>query len=101
MRVSQVQSAALGHAIKSPDGSDMHTTDKAAYDAEFAKLAADATTPQDRAAIARIRAAHSRWLALDQKVTRLWKAGEVHAAVALANGAANAAGDTLSTTLDT
>ena len=38
MRVSQSQSAAIGHHIKNADGSDMHASDKAAYDKEFAQL---------------------------------------------------------------
>jgi hypothetical protein len=61
MRISQIQSAALGRAIKNPDGSDMHTSDVAAYNKEFASLAAVATSREDRVAIARISAAHKRW----------------------------------------
>src|SRR5512132_847531 len=101
MRVSQVQSAALGHAIKNADGSDMHTSDVAAYIKSFTRLAADAASPEDRAAIRAISAAHTRWEALDRKVVALWKVGHRRAALALANGAANTAGDALSTALDT
>lgn len=100
MRVSQSQSAAIGHHIKNADGSDMHATDKAAYDKEFAQLKARATSAQDRAAIARITAARAKWGALDQKVIDLWTSGDKQGAVALANGAANTAGDNLSTGLD-
>ena len=100
MRVSQSQSAAIGHHIKNADGSDMHATDKAAYDKEFAQLKARATSAQDHAAIARITAARAKWGALDQKVIDLWTAGDKHGAIALANGAANTAGDNLSTALD-
>ena len=100
MRVSQSQSAAIGRGIKNADGSDMATSDKAAYDKEFAQLKARATSAEDHAAIARITAARAKWGALDQKVMDLWKSGDKHGAVALANGAANTAGDNLSTALD-
>ena len=100
MRVSQSQSAAIGRHIKNADGSDMHASDKAAYDKEFAQLKARATSAQDRAAIARITAARATWGALDQKVIDLWTSGDKRGAVALANGAANTAGDNLSTALD-
>ena len=100
MRVSQAQSAAIGHAIKNADGSDMHTSDIAAYQKEFDHLAAMATSPDDHAAIARITPAYKKWGVLDQKVTSLTASGDKHAALALANGPANTAGDTLSTVLD-
>ena len=101
MRVSQAQSAALGHAIKNPDGSDMHTGDIAVYTKEFTLLKGMATSAQDRAAVARISAAYAKWAALDQRVIGLWKGGDAKAALALANGAANTAGDNLSGALDT
>ena len=100
MRVSQAQSAALGHAIKNADGSDMHAGDVAAYRQQAANLAALATAPEDHAAIARFSAQFKKWSALDQKVMSLWKAGDKPAGLVLANGAANDAGDTLSTMLD-
>jgi methyl-accepting chemotaxis protein len=100
MRVSQAQSAALGHAIKNADGSDMHAGDVAAFRQQVNRLAALATAPEDHAAVAQISAQFKKWSALDQKVTSLWKSGEQHAGLALANGAANDAGDTLSAILD-
>ena len=100
MRISQGQSASLGHSIKNPDGSDMHKGDVAAYQAEYANLKGMAATAQDHAAIARIDAAFARWSALDRKVFAFARAGDKKDALALANGDANTAGDTLSTTLD-
>jgi len=38
MRVSQAQSAAIGHGIKNADGTDMHSSDMAAYANEFSHL---------------------------------------------------------------
>jgi hypothetical protein len=100
MRVSQSQSAAIGRAITNADGSDMHASDVAAYAKEFNHLTAMARSQDDHAAITRIKAAHTKWSALDQKVTSLTNAGQKHAALELANGVANAAGDTLSMVLD-
>ena len=76
MRVSQAQSAALGHAIKNPDGSDMHAGDVAAFQQQVNQLAALATAPEDHAAVAQISAQFKKWSALDQKVMSLWKAGD-------------------------
>ena len=76
MRVSQAQSAAIGHAIKNADGSNMHASDMATYAREFNHLAAMARTQDDHAAIARITAADKKWRALDHKVTSLTNAGQ-------------------------
>src|SRR4029079_12985851 len=100
MRVSQSQSAAIGHGIKNADGSDMHTSDVAAFTHELAKLRARDDRVDDRSSLARIAAIYARWSVLDRRVIALWKGGDKHAAVARANGAANTAGDNLSAALD-
>ena len=100
MRASQSQSAAIGHHIKNADGSDMHATDKAAYDKEFAQLKARATSARGSGCHRADHGCTRQVGALDQKVIDLWTSGDKQGAVALANGAANTAGDNLSTALD-
>ena len=100
MRVSQAQSAAIGHGIKNADGTDMHSSDIAAYAKEFSHLKTLARGTEARTGITRIEAAHAKWAALDRQVIHMYESGRKHAAMELANGAANTAGDRLSTVLD-
>jgi len=77
-----------------------HASDVAAFKATLPKIHATAQTKGDRAAFGVIEQKFAAWQALDKKVVALVDAGHTQQAAALIDGAANDAGDALSTALD-
>lgn len=60
---------AASRLVSVADGTDMHTSDVAAYTNEFDEVKARSTSARDRAAMVRISALYAKWAALDRRVT--------------------------------
>jgi methyl-accepting chemotaxis protein len=100
MRVSEVQNVGTGTRQKNADGSDMHAGDVAMFTQTLSKLQASASDSHETAASGRIAALFARWQTLDRQAAKLGADQSTHSsAVRLLNGAANAAGDALSSAL--
>ncbi len=94
MHVSQIQDVLDGGAVAA-----MHSSDVATYTATIAALRPQLTTAHEKAGLRAAEAGFARWLALDEQIADLTRAGNLAAATKLANGSANAASDALSAQL--
>ena len=100
MRISQVQNVASGTRQKNADGSDMHAGDVTAFTQALASIRAGVSGNAEKADVAKVDALFTRWQTFDGQVSKLSAgAGTRAAALRLVNGAANTAGDALSTAL--
>jgi methyl-accepting chemotaxis protein len=95
MRVSQAQ-----NVLSNGKQTAMHTGDVAQANGFISKMDQQLTTPAEKAAARSVDASFAQWSQLDHKIESLRKAGHTVAATNLVTGAANAAGDDLSTKLD-
>ena len=96
MRVSEGQDASQRRMVLNPDGTVMHSGDVAAFSATLSELHGLASSPVERAALAKADRAFASWKQADAYGEQLWRTGRLHASNAWQNGTANDRGDRLS-----